>query len=921
MASPWDSKREKDLRREIRDHLDLEAEAREETGVSPEDAQRAARLAFGNPDSVREDVHEAWGWAWLERLVIDVRHAIRLWRRNPGFSAIAVATVAIGIGASTAIFSQINAVFWTPLPVERPDELRLLAWTSPRHPFIYGPNVLAGPSIAGAGETFGSFSYLSYVAMRDGTDAFSDLACWADLGEARPVVLGERGFGAVQFVSGNYFRTLGVSAALGRTIHPDDDRPGAAASVVMLSHRFWHRAFGGDPGVTQQTIKLNGQTFGIVGVLPERFFGMDAAVTPDVVVPVNAVQIAAATVNPLENRGIWAVCRVVGRLRAGVSEERARVDVEQWVRADLAAFPPEQPYDPPHIWLADGSRGLGTLRDAASTPLVVLLAVVGVLMLASCANIAGLLLARGNARQKEIVTRLALGAPRSRVVRQLITESLVLSAAGGALGLVLAYVVSGLGPSLLSGFMPTLFGADRALTVGPSIDVRVLAFSIGAALVSGLIFGVVPAFRATHVDLISTIRQTAAGRATRSVFLSGGQAMVAAQTALAVLLLVSAGLLLRTVVNLRASDLGFKAEGLLYARVEPRSGALPREQRARFFEDAVRRVERLPGVVAASGTTSAPISGDDRASISMGAAMPVCTSDDVAKSLAPRATSFSFVLPRFFATIGVPVVAGRDFTWSENDTVSRIRSAVVNQSFAQTLFPGQDAIGQSFFTNFGPRCTSPSANAPLTIVGVVADSRTGLRGDAQPTLYAPLRDSGGAPVTLVLRIAGDAAAMIPVVRNAVKEVNASIPTFSEATLVDLRERSLRRERLLSDLLTMFGVVTVIVCCLGIYGTLAYSVARRRSEISVRMAIGATARDVILMFIRESLLPVTVGIAVGCGATLALTRWLESLLFGVSGHDPLTIVAAAALFLLVATIAAAIPARAAARVDPVLALRQ
>ncbi len=920
MPSPWDSKREQELRREIRDHLDLEAEAAQEEGLSPEDAHRAARLAFGNPQSVREDVREAWGWQWLERFVIDVRHAIRLWARNPGFSTIAVATVAIGIGASTAIFSQINAVFWTPLPVNRPEQLRLLAWTSPRHPFVGGPNVLPGPPIDGAGETFGSVSYPAYVAMRDGTDTFSDLACWADLGEARPVVLGERGFGAVQFVSGNYFRTLGVAAALGRTLQPDDDRPGGASSVAMLSHRFWQRAFGSDPTVTTQTIRLNGQAFAIVGVLHERFFGMDQGVTPDVVVPMHAIQIAANTVNPLANRTTWNVCRIVGRMKPGVADERARTELEQWIQNAIAAAPPEQPYDPPRVWLLDGRRGLGTLRNAASAPLLVLLAVVGGLMLAACANIAGLLLARGSARQKEIVTRLALGAPRSRVVRQLVTESLVLSGAGGVLGLAFAYGLSGLGPSLLSGFMPTLFGADRALTVMPSLDARVLAFSVAAALASGLIFGIVPAFRATRVDLIATIRQTAAGSSRRSFLLSSGQVMVAAQTALAVLLLVTAGLFLRTVINLRAADLGFKPEGLLYARVEPRSGALPREQRQRFFEDAAKRVEQLPGVVAASATTFAPIGSEGEASIGF-TAMPICTSDGVAKGLAPQAAAYSFVLPRFFETIGVPLVAGRDFTWSDNDPARRMRSAVVNETFARTLFPGQDALGQSFFLNFNARCTPPTtANEPLIIVGVVADSRTGLRGSAKPMLYVALGDSG-TPVTLVLRTAGDAGAMIPVVRSAVREVNASIPTFSEATLVDLRERSLRRERLLSDLLVMFGAVTVVVCCLGIYGTLAYSVARRRSEISIRMAIGARARDVILMFIRESLLPVTVGIAVGCGATLALTRWLESLLFGVSSHDPLTIVAAAALFLLVATIAAAVPARAAARVDPVLALRQ
>lgn len=915
MSSPWDSKREHDLRREIENHLDLEAEAREEEGASPEAAHRAARLAFGNSDAIRDDVREAWGWRWLERLAIDVRHAIRLWSRNPGFSTIAVATVAIGIGASTAIFSQINAVFWTPLPVDRPEQLRLLAWTAPRHPYVGGPNVLPGPRVGGA-ETFGSFSYPAYVAMRDGVEAFADLACWADLGEARPVVLGERGFGAVQFVSGNFLRTLGVPAALGRTIQPDDDRPGGAASVAMLSHHFWQRTFGGDPTIAQQTMRLNGQTFAIIGVLPERFFGMDAAVTPDVILPMHAVQIAANSVNPLEGPRYWNVCRVVARLAPGVSDERARNEAEQWVADAIAAAPPTDLYDRPRLWLVDGSQGLGNLRAATSAPLIVLLAVVGGLMLAACANIAGLLLARGNARHKEIATRLALGAPRSRVVRQLVTESLVLSSAGGLLGLALAYALSGFGPALLSQFMPTLFGADRALTVAPAVDAKVLGFSVAAALLSGLIFGVVPAFRATRVDLMAIIKQAAAGPAKYGPWLTGGQAMVAAQTALAVILLISAGLFLRTVVNLRSADLGFEPRGLLYARVEPRAGALPREQRLQFFEEAARRVERLPGVVAASAASVAPMGGDGDAAIGA-STMQLCTAEMRAKNLVPQPASYSAVLPRFFATIGVPIVSGRDFTWSENTPEART-AAVVNQTFVRTFLPGREPLGQIVAIDFSPRCSRLTDS--MQIVGVVADSGAGVRGDARPMVYITLRGIG-TPVTLVLRTAGDPSTMIPTVRAAVKEINADIPTFSEATLVDLRERALRRERLLSDLLTLFGLLTLVVCCLGIYGTLSYSVVKRRAEISVRMAIGAKPRDVIVMFIRESLMPVAIGIAAGCGAMLALTRWLDSLLFGVSGRDPLTLVAAAVFFLIVATAAAVVPARSASRVDPVLALRQ
>ena len=556
------------------------------------------------PNSVRE----AWGWGWLERLWLDIRLAVRLWARTPGFTAIAIATIGLGIGASTALVGQVKAVFWTPLPVSSAQDLRFVAWTSPRHPFVLGPNVMAGPVVDGV-ETFGTVSYPAYLAMRDESKAFADVACWADLGEARPVILGELGFGAVQFVSGNFFRTLGVRAALGRTIEPADHTVAGWSPVAMISHRFWLRTFGGASDVTTRTLPLNGRQFAIVGVMPEGFFGLDPAVSPDIVVPNGAVEVAAATANPLQNRGLWNPCRVVVRVAAGRSDEEARIELERVLADSIAAAPPSEPYDPPRVWLVPAAYGQSTLRDSTSTPLIVLLVVVGGLLLAACANIAGLLLARGSARSREIATRLALGASRGRIVRQLITESLVLSAAGGLFGLMLAYALSGAGSALVSQFMPTLFGADRTLDLASKLDGRLLAFGAVLTLVSGLIFGVVPAVRATRLDLIAAIKDNARSGLPR-FGLTGGQAMVAAQTALAVCLLIGAGLFIRTVANLRSADLGFRTDGLLYAQIEPRSGGLVQAQRRQFFEDAVARLRGLPGVSAAAAAAVAPLGGD-----------------------------------------------------------------------------------------------------------------------------------------------------------------------------------------------------------------------------------------------------------------------------------------------------------------------
>ena len=851
----------------------------------------------------------------LERLWLDLRLAVRLWARTPGFTAIAVATIGLGVGATTALVGQVKAVFWTPLPVAAPHDLRFVAWTSPRRAFVLGPNVMAGPRVNGT-DTFGTVSYPAYLAMRDEATTFSDIACWADLGEARPVILGELGFGTVQFVSGNFFRTVGVRAALGRTIEPEDHAYPAWSPVAMISHRFWQRTFGGATDVTNRTLRLNGRTFAIIGVMPEGFFGLDPGVSPDIVVPSGAIAVAAATDNPLQNRGLWNPCRVIARLAPGRSDEEARVDLERVLAASIAVAPPTEPYDPPRVWLVPAAHGLSTLRDGTATPLVVLIVVVAGLLLAACANIAGLLLARGSARSREIATRMALGASRGRVIRQLITESLVLSLAGGVLGLGLAYALSGAGTALLSQFMPTLFGADRALSLSSLIDGRLLAFGAALAMLSGLLFGALPAVRATRLDLIAVIKNNARSGLPR-FGLTGGQAMVAAQTALAILLLVGAGLFMRTLTNLRAADLGFQTEGLLYARIEPRSGGLVQAQRRQFFEDAITRLRAIPGITAAAATGMAPLGAD----VSVGVGnfmMGVCPSTPRQTAATPDLVAASTVSPGYFEAMGVPIVDGRDLMLSDAMPLGpgRAAPAVVNEAFAREYFPGRSAVGQA--ARIGNDCAGLLGT--LDIVGVVADSRADLRAAAAPALFFPLGGFQG-PVTLIVRASGPPAAMIPTVRRAMTELNANTPTFSEAPVTELIERRMRRERLLSSLLTVFAAVTVFICCLGIYGLLAYAVERRRQEISVRMAIGAQTSDVIRLMVRESLVPIVCGIGAGALLSIAANRWLAQLLFGVSSYDPLTLIGASVLFVLVAIAAAALPSRRAARVNPVLALRQ
>jgi predicted permease len=854
----------------------------------------------------------AWGWMWLERLRLDIRHAIRLWARTPGFSLIAIITIALGIGASTAIVGQIDAVFWRQLPVSRPAELRFITWTSPRPQFVSGPNALTGPRI-GDTQTYAGMSYPAYTALRDGSRMFSHVACWSDISEARPVVIGESGFGTIHFVSGNYFDTLGVRAAVGRTLVASDDPLGVLPAVAMISHPFWTRAYGRDPQVTERTLLLNGRSFAIVGVMPEGFFGLDPSTTPDVVLPMNAVPIAAATANALMRPEFWTVCRVVGRLAEDATDEAARQETGQLIADAIARQPPKQPYDPPRIWLIDGSHGLTTLRDATSAPLLVLFIVITGLLLAACANIAGLLLARGSARQREIATRLALGAPRARVIRQLMTESLVLSCAGGIVAVGVAYALSGVAPRLLSQFMPLANGADRIVSVSVRLDSRVFALSLAIALMSGLIFGALPAVRGSRVSLLASIRQSPASGAGRRRF-TAGHAMVAAQTALAMLLLVGAGMFLRTLSNLREIDVGFTTDALLYARLEPRSGGIPATGRRQFFENAVKRLESLPGVLSASASSSPPM-GTSATTGLRADAWRLCEPNEARSTV--NVVEMNWVAPRFFETLGVPFIAGRDMTWRDSfEAAGDKPRVIINEAFARQHIDRRDALGQ--IVRIGAPCEQ--LQVPVEIIGVVANSRTQSRFAAEPAVYWPLAGFGG-PVTLTVRTALSASQLVPTIRRAVSELHANVSTFGEITVDELRERQLRQERLLSALLLGFGTITLLVCGLGIYGLLSYAVARGRSEISVRMAIGAGVPHIVRMIVADSLVPIGVGTIAGVLGAVAMSRWAHRLLFDVSSLDPLAIAGAAIALLVSAAAAAAIPARAAARIDPVLALRQ
>ena len=460
--------------------------------------------------------------------------------------------------------------------------------------FSGGSNVLEGPKRPGM-ETFGSVSYPAYITMRDRTTAFSDIACWNDRGEDRPVIVSELGFAYFQFVSGNYFRTLGISPVAGRLIQPDDDVVGALP-VVILSYPYSQRVFAGKGNAVGKPITINGTHASIIGVLPEGFFGVDPSITPDMMTTASLLPIASGTTNVFQNYGTWSVCKVIGRLRPGVSDEQARSEMEGFIRETILATPPREEYDPPHVFLADGQQGLGSVREGTSASLLILMGAVSAILLAACANVAGLLIVRGTSRRYEIATRLAIGAHRSRLIRQLTTESLLLSTIGGTTGVLFAYALHRLRPGMLALFMPTVYGVSRVIGVGAAPDLRVPAVCRRGRGCHRLVVWPAARIQFTRLDLMAALKQSGSGRESRWLAgISTGRLMVVIQTSLSMVLLISAGLFIRTVTNLRAANLGYQPDGLIYAKVEPRLSGYSPTQRLTFFENAVQKLEGTRG--------------------------------------------------------------------------------------------------------------------------------------------------------------------------------------------------------------------------------------------------------------------------------------------------------------------------------------
>jgi predicted permease len=905
---------------ELRFHLDQRTRENIDAGMAPEQARRAARLAFGNPVLAKEDTRSIWTLGALERFWQDFRYAARSLAKSPGFTTIAILTLALGIGANTAIFSLTNALLLKHLPVDRPNQLVLFG--SAR---VWG--VISGTP-EGAVQIF---SNPGYEQFRDDNHFFTGLCAFQAITNPLAVrIPGHAGADQAsgKLVSGNYFAVLGVRPALGRPLASGDDVVGAPPAAV-ISFRYWTRAFARDPAAVGSVVDINGTAFTIVGVAPRGFFGerLDPQ-TPDFWLPIATQPQVTRFASLLRDSRIrWLF--LIGRLEPGVSRRQAdaalTVQMRQFLSAHAGAHPSEETAKAiasARIELTSAATGISFLRFVYTKPLYVLLGIALLVLLVACTNVANLLLARATARHREISTRLALGAGRWRLARQLLAESLLLAAGGAAAGLLLAQW----GTKVLTAIA---FYGTRSVPFQPSLDTRVLAFTILLSAVTGILFGLAPALRVRQVNLAEALKSgsRAAGMAAagRRRF-HWGKALVVAQVALSTILLVAAGLFVRTLAQLERQDLGFDREHVLAAGVDPLIAGYKVSQLPALYQNLQRRIEALPGVRSAALALYPPEGGQWSSDISIAGRAGKPSEDLNARWLR--------VTPDFFKTLGMPLVLGRTLT--AEDMKADGRFAVINQTMARRYFSGRNPIGQRFGFGSANEAEGRAHSGDFQIVGVVKDAKYGgaPRDEVPPTFFLPffanapnlsarkqaLESRSDFADFLAVRTATDPLAVASELREAIRQVDPHLPVAKISTLNEQVEDAMNQEHLVSYLSACFGLLALVIAAVGLYGLMAYMAARRTAEIGLRMALGAETGAVLRMVLRQGFLLALLGIALGLIGAFAAGRWIASLLFGVAPGDPATYAAVVALLVLVALLASYLPARRAARVDPMVALR-
>ena len=892
-------KRNADLERELQADLDLEEEEQRETGLSQDEARNAARCALGNTTLIREQIHEAWGWAPFERLSQDLRYAVRQLRRSPGFTVTAVMILALGIGAVTAVFSLIDAALLKMLPVQNPEQ------------------VVQFKSVNPASSVNDAFSYPTFKTIREQTQVLAGTLAFRKQPNIDVEIDGHGGLAKGQLVSGNYFSVLGVRAARGRTILPVDESVAGQNAVAVIGYDYWRSRFALDPNVIGKTILLNNAPFTIVGVTEPEFYGVQPGEKVDISVPITTVTLVnpafATTGSPYDTLKApfrnWLY--VMGRLQPGVTKEKATVSLQpvfaQSMR-DAAASLAGLPFDSPtvrqaflqfRLQLDPASQGLATLRQQFSKPLWVVMAVVGLLLLITCANVANLLLARANAREKEIAVRLAMGAGKGRLIRQLMTESILLGLSGGVLGVGLAYWGCN---SLLA-----LMARGRSpvsLSVHP--DLTVLIFALTVSLLTALIFGTIPAWRAKDVNPSQGLAQTTHASSGVGNRYRLGKSLVVVQVAISLVLVIGAGLLTRTLANLRDFYPGFNQNNVLLFSVNPT--IIGYKEVVPLYERLLNRIETLPGVRSVSLSVHEPMSTNvSDTSVRVLGSVPRQSEDLTPVNLEP-------VSPAYFATMETPVLRGRVF--SASDRAGTPNVAIVNESMARHYFGDANPIGR-LVSIPGYRGDS----SWIQIAGEVRDIKVhDLKESATLMLYVPMFQAPEGGATFEVRTEMNPAYAQSAVLSAVQAIDRHLPVYSVKSLGEQLDDSLVEERLVASLSEIFGLLALLLTCVGLYGLMAYTVNRRTGEIGIRMALGAKRARIARMVFGETLLLLTCGLLIGVPVAVFASRLIASQLFGLKPGDPVTFLIACAVMAAVTMAASYLPARRAASVDPMQALR-
>ena len=891
---------EAEMEAELADHLERLTADLIRAGHSPVEASRRARIALGRAMVHKEGMRASLGLRWWDELRADLRYGVRILRKSPGFTGIAAASLALAIGANTAMFSLAKSILYDRLHVPHAEQLRLLRWTGDTHTVVHSMWGDFGPA-PGGGMLSSCFSYPVFEQLQLHSHAMEGLAGFNE-DSMNLTVRGHAQRANVDMVSGNFFGVLQAWPQLGRALQPSDDRRGAPNPVAVISDELWTREFGRSPAALGQTINVNQSLFTIVGVAPREFTGAkNVQMGPDVYVPITTQPV----IDPkggeggfIDDPGLWWVV-LVGRVKQGVTDAQAQAEMNVALSAAIRGTMKVQAGDTmPQLRLDDGSRGGGFAARQFGKPVYVLLALTGFVLLLACANIANLLLARGAQRQREMSVRIALGAGRGRVARQLLTESLMLAGIGGAGGLLLGYLSRNAIPRL----MANAWGRDQ---LNVPMDWGVFAFAAAVTLVTGVVFGLAPAWLAARSEVSSSLKESAQTTTRRRKGL-GGKAIVAFQIALSTLLVVGAGLFLRTLLALNAIDVGFRTDHLVLFELDPPEKRYENGLDVQLHQRLEREFAALPGVEAVSPATTAYM-GDN---FSNSGFIP---EGETVKGDHSGSEAFNMVGNTFFETLGIPMIAGRGF--GARDTESSQKVAVINQALAKQRFPNMNPVGKRFRT-FG------KSKDWYQIVGVCADTRyASLRDEPPPQFFLSyVQQKGVGGMTYAIRTRLPVAELLPALRKVVPGADRDLPIIDIRTQQEQIDANMQMERMFAALTAGFGVLALALACVGIYGIMAYSVANRRNEIGIRLALGAQPGQVRGMVLRESTWLAAVGIVAGVGAALALTRLVKTMLYGIQPYDPVTMADGVLLLLAVALAASWIPARRAASVQPMEALR-